>query len=785
MFGRRYSKWAINQFFLYQKLTISVSVVILLMFSQSVYSAGAVLEAIRISSKGNDTIIDIDLGIELNYSKHFPYSAGEILQVQMSLDTNIDGDRTIRKEIRQGEDLKPPAGKEPILIYVTYEEGVPGGPYLTLRFARRVNFAVNAGDSARGLSVVVYGEAPKNELAGLDEQTAKDKKADKKSPAIIKSNNDTDVGQLMAKARQALTFGDNTGAITLLRRIIALPENEHTQDARELLGLGLERDRQIPRAKFEYKKYLRLYKKGDGPKRVKQRLIALQNIGIEKRKRLRVPTSRKRKKEDSFKVFGRLSQAYDQRWIQDVDSDEETAEDNTGFETVSKRVDTNLNVRGRYRSSKRAIQLVAAGNYFYDIAADDENEDIKKENDKDADKSNDKALEETGEGRLYDLYVDYNEIKPGFTATVGRQRARNTGLLARFDGAMLGYQVAATMKPYVYFGSPAFYGEVPYSKKFVGAKLDYGSRKSPLGGTVYFTLQEVNDLSDRQGVGGTLHYTSQSMSLFGMLDYDVLFEDITVANFRWSWRYSKKANMNLTFNYRNFLVKSNAVSGQTISIEELESLKGEEETLKIARDKTPRSVNVTLSNSYQFNRDLNLSVDASYYQTFASDGSFELNGIGKYGADNDPDTLDTDPVNDYFLTEEFKSIFLSTQLVSSNTFAQNDLYVVGLRFSTSDDSNVYGLFLNGRLPPMKKLNIRPRLNLEFRDFEDKIEKDGSTVPGGGSSRSAILPSMRIDYRLFRKWIIESELGYEWIYYNDRNIKDQNRALVRVGYHYTF
>jgi len=81
MFGRRNSKWANNQFFLTQKLTVSVSFVFLLMFSQPTYSAEAVLEAIRISSKGNDTIIDIDLGIELNYSKHFPHSSGEILQV--------------------------------------------------------------------------------------------------------------------------------------------------------------------------------------------------------------------------------------------------------------------------------------------------------------------------------------------------------------------------------------------------------------------------------------------------------------------------------------------------------------------------------------------------------------------------------------------------------------------------------------------------------------------------------------------------------------------------------
>jgi len=762
-----------SRLFVNQMLVTIMAVGLLLLFSQSVQSAITVLDDIRITSKGKDTVIDIDLGIQLVYSKHFPQSSGEILQVQMILATGQVDKRIIHKEIRQGEDLKPPPGQEPILIYITYEEGVPGGPYLTLRFARSVKFEVNAGDTSRSLSVVIRGEEAKKELLEADKKIGKKEKTPKKLAAPKKRKLEINVGQLMAKARQALTFGDNTGAITLLRKIIALPENEHTQDARELLGLGLERDRQIPRAKFEYKKYLRLYKEGDGSNRVKQRLSALQNIGIQKRERLRVPKKRTRKQADAFKVFGRLSQAYDQRKIQRLDvpiRDDPNNPDkigDTGFVTASERFDTNFNVRGRYRNSQRAIQLVGAGNYYYDIAANKRNKDLAEGSEK----------EETGDGRVSDFYIDYNEITKGITATVGRQRARNTGLLGRFDGAMIGYQMGATLKPSIFFGSPVFFTAAPYTKRFFGAKLDYGKRRSPLGGTGYFTVQDVDGLSDRQGVGGTLHYANKGISLFGLLDYDVLFREVTTSSFRWGWKYNKKSKMNLTLNYRYFLQKSNAISGQTSSIDQIERCLGEETTLEVAKDKTSQSYNLTLGNSYQLNRDMNLSVDASYFQTA---------GLKKLSPENKAEfDKCSPPLTEYFGSEDFNLVFLSTQLVSSNTFAQNDLYVLGVRFSDSDNNTQYGLFLNGRLPPFKKFSIRPRLNIDYRDFKDFDASDPNNITGGGSRLSARF-SMRLDYRVMRKWVIESELGYEWVDYKDRqSVGDENRSLIRIGYYYTF
>ena len=209
----------------------TILLVLFLLYSASTIAAEVILKEIHITARDEDTKIDIDLGTPLEYVKHFPQSFGEIIQIQLKLPA--DQGRGIHKEVRQGNELKTPAGAEPLLIYVTYEEGVPGGPYLTLRFVKPVRFHVEAQPSPTHLSITVFGEPKKEATIPPVEQIVEGQEA---QPAVVQPHpRDADLGQLMAKARQALTFGDNESAIRLLRKIIAASGNPHEQDARELL----------------------------------------------------------------------------------------------------------------------------------------------------------------------------------------------------------------------------------------------------------------------------------------------------------------------------------------------------------------------------------------------------------------------------------------------------------------------------------------------------------------------------------------------------------------------
>jgi TolA-binding protein len=241
------------------------------------WAGQVVLDEIKIKETDESTVVDILLGLPLEYLKHFPQKTGEILQIQLNLDQ--DEQRALHKEVREGGELLAPGGGKSVLVYVTYEEGVPGGPYLTLRFSEQVQFEVSQGPERESLRVKIIKDKITS-AKGTDQAggtlTGKGKKP---------KSDGTDL--MMAKARQAITFGNNKGAINLLRKIIRAPESEHTQQANELLGLALERDKQIPRAKYEYKKYLKRYPEGEGSDRVKQRLASLRDLRIKAKRKLR------------------------------------------------------------------------------------------------------------------------------------------------------------------------------------------------------------------------------------------------------------------------------------------------------------------------------------------------------------------------------------------------------------------------------------------------------------------------------------------------------------------
>ncbi|MGD8558865.1 MAG: hypothetical protein PVH04_04340 [Gammaproteobacteria bacterium] len=796
-----------------------------------------VLKDIKIERRDeNTTHYSFDFGIPLNYVKHFPAKTGEILQIQMLMDE--DQGREIHKEVRQGKELAAPDGFDQLLIYVTYEEGVPGGPYLTLRFARPVSFDVQAGDSLTSLSIVVHDDQmPKREplvadkteeeeaevaapgtptppptppkgpeislktLEGAVSQQAeksaeqlekqreqqqakqeptKDKPGDQQTqppaaqeggtggttlsvgPAAVPRagatrpsiplKSDKEVDELMAKARQALTFGDNDSAIRLLRRIVAMPENEHTRDARELIGLALERSNQIPRAKFEYKKYLKLYKEGDGTTRVRQRLQALQSVATERRKKLRRTT---RRSETSITTFGRWSQAFTTRFQQ---REPENDDDRVGSEDIvlTRRIDSHLSVRSRMRTEDRNIQAVFTGNQVFDLIDSEETEN-----------------------RVSSLYLDYDAFKDGYYTILGRQRVRNSGVFSRFDGGIVGYDFLPWMRGHVYVGQPVeLNDDRNIDNNFWGLKVDVGRRNDAVNMNLYMTNQSADGYADRQAFGAGVRYNDDDMTLFGLLDYDFLFDEINLFNFRWGWNYLENTKLNISYNYRQLLFLTSALNNQpiTTTLDQLIAILGEDAARELAADRTNASSTLTIGNSHQFDRDNQLNVDLTLFE---SSGTETRNDLNEQCADpNNCPIIDVTgaPSTDTQFT-------LSGQWISGNLFAQRDLYVFGLRLSKFDSYNDVTMFANARLPDFDRWKPRPRLNVSYRSFNE--DNDSTSTGGAEGTRISIAPSVKVDYAWKKEWVFDIELGFEWVQYSDERFDDEARQNVRLGYSYSF
>jgi len=736
------------------------------LYSTVVSASQVVLQDIKISAKDKDTDIDIDLGVPLEYVKHFPQSFGEIVQIQLNL--GPEQGREIHKEVRQGSDLQPPAGREPLLIYVTYEEGVPGGPYLTLRFVKPVHFRVDAQKNLNTLSIVVSGEEPTAKMPELKDKPGDEPASEPTALATEPVKPENDLGQLMAKARQALTFGDNEGAIRLLRKIISVSGNPHEQDARELLGLALERSGQIPRAKFEYKKYLEIYKEGAGPTRVQQRLNALENIGgIERREKLRV--AKRARKVEEFKVFGRLSQDYSVRTVE-LNSDDPTDNETTILGTVvqSQRLSTHGSMRSRYRTDNRLVQAVFVGNY-----------------------NNGWGKYDRTEGRVSDLYLDWDETDLGLKAVLGRQRANSSGVFDRYDGVDLGYSITDGFTPHVLAGKNVSYYDTGYYKKFTAIRTELGKRKSKLTGNAFAVSQDVDGVTDRQALGGDFRYTAGVHSFFGGADYDTYFNALNLMNLRWGWQLTDKFRMNLSYDYRKIIMFSNALlnlnvynlnnTSRILTIDELMQIFSEERAKELAVNRSSESTSFTIGSSYQIDKTQQLTFDVSVYHSapyekfvFTDDEKTNYAAV----------TNSTQPLINYQDYQGSTSTNFTMQYIANDLFAPQDLHIIGLRYNRYQNYyNDYMLFWNGRLSPWWNWNPRPRLNLGYR----KSDKSQTLVVQG--DRVLFSPSLKLDHRWQKEWVFEVELGFDGYYYlvdhTRQTPADQRGWFFRMGYYYTF
>lgn len=689
-----------------------------------------VLDEIKISKNGIATTYDIHFGIPLEYLKHFPQKYGEIVQIQLRL--NNDAESEMHKEVREGGELLPPGGGESPLVYVTFEEGVPGGPYLTLRFSHPVRFEIKPGQDRMSIAITVFDDKSKSEKK--DEKKQEGKTAD----------------QMMAKARQAITFGNNKGAIELLRKIIRLPGHEHTQGAYELLGLALERDGQIPRAIFEYRKYLKRFPEGDGAERVKQRLASLRELRAQPRRKLR--RTNVARVRDSFMTFGRFTQAYSEYYVyRDLQDSVQTKQQ----ELQQRLFQTYFSVKSRYRSDDRTVLGVFDANHTYDFLAGKPG----RENEKISD------------GEIQRLYIDLDDKKYNVVGKLGRQTSRNGGVFGTFDGVVAGYRIIPQWVVSVMAGRPIIktYTDINiYKKSFYGVKSEVTSENKQLGGDLFYVNQKVDSISDRKAVGGDFRYATKGLSIFGLLDYDLLYSDLSLFDLRIGWNYTESNRLNLSINRRHLLMTSRALEGMSITtIDKLLEYLPEYEIRRIAKERTRRDDTLTIGNSYQINKDQQFNADVTIMHSSGSpqgvDPAKEAQLLADPLSGIDPTVYPVEETGNQFI--------YSLQWISSNTFKERDLYVVGFRRSQFSYYKDNSIFINARVP----LN-----NQWWPGFRLGYSKRDSNTYG---KRTTISPAIKISYRVNKAWSLDADIGFDIV--KDETMPNETRTRARLAYNYTF
>jgi tetratricopeptide (TPR) repeat protein len=603
----------------------------------------------------------------------------------------------------------------------------------------RVGYFDTADEAARALRQVRarYPSAwidradasPQDELpAQLPVETA----AEVNTADTVAATPDTEVSQLMADARRSMIAGDLSHAVQIYTKVLQLPPNEYQQEAQEYLGVARERNGQLAHAKAEYEHYLSRYPDGEGAGRVQQRLAALLAVGRSETAAAAATGNGAQSRSagtSPWNVRTFVSQFY-RRDVNQLNDQDQVVSQSSVYSDVS------LDVRRRGERFDFSARLT--GGHNYDML--------------------DQPTSDTGNVRLSYAYVDLADARTRLRGRLGRQTRNSGGVLGRFDGLDLSYGVTDKVRIDAVAGKPVYSTAigVDNQRSFVGLSSTFGPIGENLDLGVYVLQQTIDGLTDRQSIGGELRYFGEKQSLWGMMDYDTAFSEISAVFLQGSWRLPSKLTISGVIDRRRspYLSLGNSMIGQFVEDFSQMKILFDEDTLRqLALDRSALTTTTTLGVSKTLTPKLQLGLNATRSGVDATEAS---GGV---------------PAN-----PQFDYSYYSLDLVASSIFSERDVSIISMRYSQSGTSDIYTLNLDSRFSVGRAWRINPRLRVDYRD----ITTDGST-------QWSYTPGLRLEYRPGRTLKFELQAGKEFSTRQLTGAPDLNREsyYVSAGYQWFF
>jgi len=570
--------------------------------------------------------------------------------------------------------------------------------------------------------------ASKTTAAAIDETITDDSVQSYASNAALASLGLDQIDALMADARSAMVAGEVSRAVQIYTKVLRAPNHDRHAEAQEYLALAREKNGQNAHARAEYKRYLALYPNSDGAARVSQRLAALlasdRQAAAPGSAVTTAADSRKQREDSDWRVQTFASQYY-RRDVNQINEEDEVVSQSAIYS------DINLDVRRRGSRFDFSSRLSAG--YRSDLLAEDE-----------------------GSGnqlRLSYAYADLADAKTGLRGRIGRQSRNSGGVLGRFDGLNVGYRASERILVNAVAGQPVNSATdgLDSEKTFYGLSASYGPIIDGLELGVFFVQQDIEGIDDRQAVGTEIRYFGDNKSLWGLIDYDTLYQELSSAFLQGSWRFASRLTINGSIDRRHspYLSTGSALIGQPVSsFAELLILMTEDEIQQLSLDRSPLSSSYTVGLSYSLSPKLQISADANQTTVDATPAS---GGIAA--------------------TEENTYQYFSTTLVASSLLKEGDVSMLSLRFSDSDTTKVTSLTLDTRFPIGKRWRINPRLRVDQR-----------SIMADSSDEWLYTPGLRIQYRHNRKFRVEFEVGKQFAKRQlaDTDL-DRETYFVNLGY----
>jgi hypothetical protein len=725
----------------------------------------------------------INFNHRIRYVSHFPTSTGSELRIVLQpIDRRqFDLDGGLSREA-----LRPPQDYGIGIKAIQYEEAIAEAPTLTVIFARPVSFDATGGSDFQSLVFSVtdtkYGKAckpvfpagaadpwqtvtmgpqitgagiaarrpstrvtnpglpvtpePLRSAAGAAESgwapvsqaasiSGPTKVAVGATAAGAADTSEIAAGQLIAEARTALKQGDLVRAIAQLKKTVELPENRRSPEARELLGVAYQKDRQLAAAKSVYEDYLSRYQNSEGSEGVRQRLLAMETADAPPSKALRAPTIGPSTLNGGAQGPGNALLGGSPTW--NVSGSVSTTYISNDTHSVMRDPTLALNLNSSKDDHQIHQNTLLSSFDLFAIYNDANVKSRFRFSGTEEHRMSPEERDITGVGAFY---LDAT-IKDWDTAfSIGRQTRNTGGILGRFDGAVVTYKVNPLFNITAVAGSPAEYrSDSPFKndRYFYGGSVNVAAYYG-LDASVYAIEQMDRAIVDRQAVGTELRYNDSAKSAFLNLDYDAHFNQLDAAIFTGTWTLADKSVLRVGADYRKapYLTTWNALQGQPYgTLYDILKAYTQSELQQMAIDRTATYQSATAGYSPPLTDNLQLNLDFTQAHIDGTITSYNVNGT--------PDTGD--------------EYYYSAQLVGTSLFTQNDLYTAAFRYSNLKDSNNYAIDLSTRYFLTEDLRVQPRF------------VGGQTVGKTTSfNEYAVSPSVLFIYTLKSDLNFEIEVG---------------------------
>ena len=542
--------------------------------------------------------------------------------------------------------------------------------------------------------------------------------------AALAAAPDTDLDKqgaaLMAQSRTALIGGKNDEAINSLNQLLLLPPNKYSQDAQELVGLARERSGDLAQARKEYELYLRLFPTGEGATRVRQRLATL----APPEQAPTVAAKPPEKRQPSFSYGGNISQYYygGKQQVQTtflnvpVTANQQTISNNTQSSLV-----TTVDLNGRYRTDTTDTRVVVRDSDQYSFI----------------------NTTAPSLNRMDAFYVDYRDSAHNLSVKAGRQSGVTGGLVGRFDGAIVSYDVVPKLSVSAVAGVPVSQDQfIQANQRFEGVSINAQNFAEHWGAGGFIINQTADGVVDRRAVGGELRYFDDRKTLYSLVDYDVQFATLNAATVQGTYLLPDQTSLSLLLDNRKAptLETSNGLL-QAGCNSYAQYFAG-----TCAHSTAPYNVDVlrqdalaTTANSHQYA----LDVSHPFGLHWQASADLRVTSVG---------ALPTVTINNQTFqgTSATGNVFGATvQATGSNLYSKRDINVFSLTFlhsATLSGTMLSYSNLNSFLD--NRLSVEPNLSL-YRETDTS-----------GQRLFRVSPSLRTSYKLSRRMSVEGTIALE-------------------------